>query len=256
VATEGELSYFDNIGEGGRAHALAKPFSDDDRGGLFLEVGAVLSLLPNPPASVLDCGCGTGWLTWLLSRCGYASTGIDVAPRAIQLAGSYEPYAGVPHPRFVVGEVEEMTFDREFDAVVFFDSLHHTVDEEAALRNVLRALRPGGVCITSEPGRGHAEASVEELETYGVTERDMPARHIVDDGRRVGFANTRMYPRADSVGARLYGQPAPSEPRWKQMLRRNSVVRSALTIRTTEYAKRDSGIVVMTAPLATGIKSK
>ena len=52
-----------------------------------------------------------------------------------------------------------MPFVEDFDAAFFFDSLHHSVDEEAALRMVCRVLRPNGVCITSEPGDGHARSS-------------------------------------------------------------------------------------------------
>jgi 2-polyprenyl-3-methyl-5-hydroxy-6-metoxy-1,4-benzoquinol methylase len=248
MATEGELQYFETIGEAGRAHSIGKPFSDANRGGLLLEVGALLSLLPDPPASVLDCGCGTGWLTWLLQRSGYAATGIDVAPLATDLAVANPPYTGMEPPRFVTGDVEGMGFDREFDAVVFFDSLHHVVDEEAALRKVLRALKPGGICVTSEPGDGHADASCHQVEAYGVTERDMPAHHIVSVAKRVGYAKAVTYPRADHVGVRLYGSPPSTDPRWKRTLRGNLVVRSFLTLKTTERARRDNGMVVLTAP--------
>jgi SAM-dependent methyltransferase len=213
-----------------------------------LEVGAIFSLLPSPPAAVLDCGCGTGWLAWMFQRAGYQATGIDVAPDAIELARGTPPFTGTEPPRFVVGDAESMTFEREFDAAVFFDALHHTVDEVAALRGVLRCLRPGGVCITSEPGRGHAEASHGVVAAFGVTERDMPAHHIVAVGRRVGFAAARIYPRADNLAERLYCPPAGREPRWKRTLRANPLIRAALTLRTTELAKRDNGIVVLTAP--------
>jgi SAM-dependent methyltransferase len=246
MATEGELGYFDAIGDEGRAHAVTKPFSDPDRSGMLLELGAVLGLLPAPPADVLDCGCGTGWLAWLLQRCGYRATGIDVAPRAVELAAANPPYTGLDAPRFVVGEVESMRFEAEFDAVLFFDSLHHAVDEEAALRSVHRALRPGGVCITSEPGRGHAEASRHAVDEYGVTERDMPARHIAAVGRRVGFSRTAILPRADKLGDRLYRPADAGEARWKRAIRANPLGRALLMLRTTELQRFDSGIVVLT----------
>jgi 2-polyprenyl-3-methyl-5-hydroxy-6-metoxy-1,4-benzoquinol methylase len=249
MTTDGELRYFEAIGPEGRAHAVAKPFSDPNRGGLLLEVGALLSLLPVPPARVLDCGCGTGWLTWILARSGYSATGIDVAPAAIDLALASTPLADDQQsPQFLVGDVQDLSFEDEFDAVVFFDALHHTIDERATLRAVLRALRPGGVCVTSEPGKGHADASAHEVDTYGVTERDMPAHHIASVARSVGFASTRIHARADAVGFRLYGRPDSDEAAWRQRLRRNPLVRSLLTLRTTELAKRDNGMVVLQAP--------
>jgi SAM-dependent methyltransferase len=247
MPTPGELTYFSAIGEGGRDHARNKPFSDGNRAAVLMEVGAILAVLPPPPAKVLDCGCGTGWLTRLLQRSGYETTGVDVAPDAIELADAGAVTAADAGPRFVVADVEALPFEDEFDAVVFFDALHHSVDEEAALRAVLRALRPGGVCVTSEPGRGHAEASHEQVEAFGVTERDMPAHHIAAVGRRVGFVDAHIYPRADDLRTRLY--PGTDEAGdWRSRLRGNPLVRAALTLRTTELRKRDNGIVVLTAP--------
>jgi SAM-dependent methyltransferase len=248
VVTDGELSYFDAIGESGRAHSLAKPFSDADRAGLLLELGAVFSLLPPPPAAVLDAGCGTGWLTWMLQRSGYEATGLDVAPRAIELARNNPPFTETTTPTFDVGDVVSMAYQAQFDAVLFFDALHHVLDEEATLRNSLMALRPGGICITSEPGIGHTEASTEQIEAFDVTERDMPSDHIVDVGLRVGFASARRYPRADALGARLYDTSDVREPTWKRRIRRSVLGRSLLTLKTTEFSKRESGIVVLQAP--------
>jgi SAM-dependent methyltransferase len=248
VVTEGELSYFDLIGDGGREHSLRKPFSDVDRAGLLLELGAVFSLLPAPPSAVLDCGCGTGWLTWMLQRSGYGATGIDVAPRAIELARSNPPFTGTEPPKFDVGDVVSMSYSAAFDAVVFFDSLHHVLDEEATLRNVLAALRPGGICITSEPGHGHTDASTQQIAAFGVTERDMPADHIAKVGVRVGFASAQTYPRADAIGVRVYETSAMTEPTWKRRLRMSAIGRSALTLKTTEFAKKTNGIVVLVAP--------
>jgi SAM-dependent methyltransferase len=248
VTRDAELNYFRAIGEDGRTHAITKPFSDADRAGMFLEIGAILSLLPPPPATVLDCGCGTGWLTWLLQRSGYSATGIDVAPLAVQLAMENPPYHGVSPPRFVVGSVEDRQFDGEFDAVLFFDALHHTTDEEAALRSTLHSLKPGGICLTSEPGTGHAEASRHTVDQFGVTERDMPAWHIVEVGLRVGFATASVFPRADDVGIRLYSRVAPAGSRWKRRLKVSILGRSLRTLKTIELAKRDNGIVLLTAP--------
>src|SRR5947208_2228216 len=139
---DGELTYYQAIGEVGRRHALAKPFSDDARGLMLMQVGAVLDLLPAPPARVLECGCGTGWLSNILQRCGYQVVGTDVSPYAIELCRSTPVPDGFPQPEFLVADSEKLPFDGEFDAVVFFDSLHHSVDEQAAVSAAYRALKP------------------------------------------------------------------------------------------------------------------
>src|SRR4051794_40149709 len=101
---EGELTYYEAIGEAARRHALAKPFSDDGRGLLLMQIGAVLRLLPLPPARVLECGCGTGWLSLLLQKCGYRVVGVDVSPGAIELCRSNAPFRGLEPPSFQVAD--------------------------------------------------------------------------------------------------------------------------------------------------------
>jgi SAM-dependent methyltransferase len=91
---------------------------------------------------------------------------------------------------FVVSDYESLNFAEPFDCAVFYDSLHHAVDERAALAGVYRALRPGGVLITHEPGAGHStsEESIRAMELYGVTEKDLPPAHIRDLCAEIGFA--------------------------------------------------------------------
>src|SRR5690349_2799249 len=91
----GELTYFQQIGEAGRRHALAKPFSDEHRGVYLQRVGALFDLLPPPPARLLECGCGTGWLANFFAMAGYDVTATDVAADAVALARE--------HPTFCTG---------------------------------------------------------------------------------------------------------------------------------------------------------
>jgi SAM-dependent methyltransferase len=44
----------------------------------------VASLLPPPPARVLDCGAGTGFLSLIAARLGYRVTAIDIAPAMLE----------------------------------------------------------------------------------------------------------------------------------------------------------------------------
>jgi SAM-dependent methyltransferase len=200
----GELTYYERIGESGRQHALCKPFSDEECGLYLMRIGALFSVLPPPPARVLECGCGTGWLAHLLARRGYDVVATDVAPEAIRLARDHPPFADGRAPEFLVADFESLTFESAFDAVVFFDSLHHAVDETAALRGAFRALRPGGVCVALEPGRGHERKSEAVDAAFDVTDKDMPPSHIWRIGRQVGFTRCRMLPAPQHLGKALY----------------------------------------------------
>lgn len=207
----GELTYYERIGEAGRAHAVGKPFSDDECGLYLLRAGALFSLLPPPPARVLDCGCGTGWLSYFLARRGYDVVGTDVSSDAIRLAQSHPMFCDGSAPAFAVADSESLTFTAEFDAVVFFDALHHAIDEVEALKGAFRALKPGGMCIALEPGRGHARKSRAVDTEFDVTDKDMPPSRVCRAGRRAGFTRHRILPAPQHLGKAIFTRrwPAP-----------------------------------------------
>jgi SAM-dependent methyltransferase len=248
MAKQGEIEYLGKIGEAGVRHAVGKPFTDPYCPAHLMQVGAVMLLLPPPPARLLDVGCGTGWTSVFFGRRGYDVVGVDIAGDMIEHANRLRDQAGLDNVRFAVSDYEDMPFDGEFDCAVFYDALHHAVDEEAALRAVWRALRPGGVCISSEPGDGHAgtPASRHAVERYSVTERDMPPRTVIAAGRKAGFRHFRVYPHASDVGAAVFGYQG-------RLLRRLAaavpLVRKlgsiALTLRILLCGARRGGLVVL-----------
>jgi SAM-dependent methyltransferase len=226
MAKSGEIDYLKNLSEAGVWHAAHKPFSDPGCARYLAEMGALLALLPPPPARLLDLGCGTGWTSVFFARAGYEVVGLDISPAMIEQAEANRERAGLERLDFVVCDYEEMAFAREFDAAVFFDALHHAVDEAAAVAGAFRALKPGGVCLTSEPGEGHhlsAEARA-AVARYGVTEKEMPPRRVIELGRAAGFTDFRVYPHAFDLHHNLYrrdpdGAAPPSRwPRWLKRL--------------------------------------
>src|SRR5205085_1649437 len=102
--------------------------------------------------------------------------GVDLAPEMIRLANEQRDAFGLTNLRFAVSDYESLPYRAEFDAAVFFDSLHHADDEALAVRAAFAALGPGGVCIADEPGEGHARSdeSLAAVARFGVTEKDMP----------------------------------------------------------------------------------
>ncbi len=191
----GEIDYIQNIGPDAVRHALHKPFSDPRCGQYLMDLGAILTLLPAPPARVLDLGVGTGWTSVLLARRGYDVVGQDIAPDMIALAETNQRSAYPLPLRFICCDYERLSFEGEFDAALFYDALHHAEDEWQALRGVYHGLRPGGVCLTVEPGTGHAEAARTVADRFGVTEKDMPPAHVIAMGRALGFREFRVYRR-------------------------------------------------------------
>jgi SAM-dependent methyltransferase len=192
---QGEIDYIRSIGEAGAQHAYDKPFSDPTCAKNLIDIGFILSLLPPPPARLLDLGCGTGWTSVLLAKRGYSVVGQDIASDMIELAYRNKQRYGVEQLEFVVSDYESMPFEAEFDCAVFYDSLHHAEDEAAALRAVWRALKQAGVLITHEPGVGHSKTveAMESMRLHGVNEKDMPPAWIFELGQRAGFRKFEQF---------------------------------------------------------------
>jgi SAM-dependent methyltransferase len=202
----GELTYFTDIGEEGRRHSIDKPFSESPR--LFMDLAVVYSLLPPPPARVLECGCGTGWMTYFLARKGYDCLGIDVSIEAIELAKANPVFVQTGKAQFAASDYETMDLHNEFDAVVFYASLHHAQDEQLAIDKAYNALRDNGILIAVEPGCGHTRQArtIVEVETYDVGDRDMPPYRVVRCGVRSGFRRHRIYQHAGQILSVLYNE--------------------------------------------------
>lgn len=207
VAKQGEIDYLKNLTPDEVRHAVEKPFSDAGCDAELMEIAALMALLPAPPARLLDLGCGTGWTSIFFARRGYEVVGIDISEDMIFHADANKQRAGVGNVQFLVGDYERLNFQAEFDCAVFYSSLHHAVDEIEALRTVYNSLKPGGICVTSEPGEGHAQcpSSLKAVTSYHVTEKDMPPRTIIAAARQAGFRHGRTYPHAPDLKWAAYG---------------------------------------------------
>lgn len=103
------------------------------------------------PARILDAGCGTGGLIRRLSprHRAWSWVGVDSEPAACALARvrTTEAAAEIRQAR-----VEALPWgDEAFDAVVSADVLYHVDDDDAALRDFFRVLRPGGAVVINVP---------------------------------------------------------------------------------------------------------
>ncbi|MGB7589217.1 MAG: class I SAM-dependent methyltransferase [Solirubrobacterales bacterium] len=102
---------------------------------------------PEPGARVLDVGCGFGDTTRRLAELiGEAGTavGVDVAPRFIEAARSEAEKAGVGNVDFMAADVEATEFEQRFDYAFSRFGTMFFANPVAAMRNVRKALVPGG----------------------------------------------------------------------------------------------------------------
>jgi ubiquinone/menaquinone biosynthesis C-methylase UbiE len=94
--------------------------------------------------ALLDVGCGPGTITADLARRiqGGTVVGVDLPSDVI---GAAQTDLGTDTLRFEVGDVYALGFaDASFDVVFAHQVLQHLGDPVAALREMLRVLRPGG----------------------------------------------------------------------------------------------------------------
>jgi ubiquinone/menaquinone biosynthesis C-methylase UbiE len=94
----------------------------------------------------LDFGCGSGNLTGQLLDLGAEVTAADVSREFLGLV--VDSYAGRPLSTFLLnGENLEGVADASFDLVATYSVLHHIPDYLAALGELARVCRPGGVLV-------------------------------------------------------------------------------------------------------------
>ncbi|GAA5058621.1 SAM-dependent methyltransferase [Thermocatellispora tengchongensis] len=101
---------------------------------------------------VLDVGCGTGYLSRLISpAAGHDGgvTGVDPSPKMIEYARERAP----ANCEYIVGEGQALDLpDSAFDLVISTLAVHHIPEDgrAAAVREMFRVLRPGGRLLIAE----------------------------------------------------------------------------------------------------------
>jgi ubiquinone/menaquinone biosynthesis C-methylase UbiE len=97
--------------------------------------------------SLLDVGCGDGRVIEMLWKEGRKMSGIDISAEMIKQA---EHRLG-GKARLAVGDSEFLPWpDREYGAVICTASFHHYPRPMAALKEMLRVLKPGGRLLIAE----------------------------------------------------------------------------------------------------------
>ena len=137
-------------------HWLARRYAETAH--FVPELGTpVLDLLaPRAGERVLDLSCGDGVLTERIVASGATVVAVDAAPDMVAAAR----VRGID-ARVMRGQ--DLTFEREFDAVFSNAALHWMRPPEAVLSGVRRALKPGGRFVGEMGGHNNTAAIIVAL---------------------------------------------------------------------------------------------
>jgi 2-polyprenyl-3-methyl-5-hydroxy-6-metoxy-1,4-benzoquinol methylase len=109
-------------------------------------VDALLTRLGIHGATILEAGCGTGWLSNKLSEFGQV-TACDLGSKILEVAQKT-----FPQVHFISGDVQAIDLPlSHFDLVVSSEVLAHVPDQPAFIHRLADLLKPGGlVLITTQ----------------------------------------------------------------------------------------------------------
>jgi len=121
-------------------------------GGYLIAYGHLIRAMQLPAgATILEVGCGTGSLSHHLTRMGYRLTCVDWNESNLELIR--RATAGLAFPAATVrADMNAFAPAQRYDAVLFFESLHHCLAHAALLERVKGWLAPDGrLVLAAEP---------------------------------------------------------------------------------------------------------
>lgn len=117
-------------------------------------------LEPKAGERILDLGCGDGFLTQKLVDAGATVVGVDLSESFVETArvGNIDAH---------VMDGENLTFDKEFDAVFTNAAMHWMLDKQAVVDGVARSLKSGGRFAGEFGGFGNVAALLSTMRAVG-----------------------------------------------------------------------------------------
>jgi ubiquinone/menaquinone biosynthesis C-methylase UbiE len=109
--------------------------------------------------TVLELGCGTGYFTRELARCGADVVAVDVSPELLEIA---KADCAAENVRYEIHNACALGYgDAVFDSVVGSSVLHHLEINEA-LREIYRVLKSDGTIYFTEPNMLNPQIAIQK----------------------------------------------------------------------------------------------
>ena len=192
---QAEIDYPIAVGEEGRDWIRGKPFGNDPRESarFLIDFGYVLQLLDlHAGTSLVELGCGSGWMTRFAARHGVHAEGYDISPEMIEIAREQAAAEGL-EVRFEAADMEQLDLGHRFDTCLLYDALHHSPRADLVLASAHRALKPGGRLLLAEPNWKQRFQGRDASAEYGVSELGYSPRRLKRLLREAGFTDIRRF---------------------------------------------------------------
>lgn len=126
-----------------------------------IQIKVIKSTKIKKGSKVLDAGCGTGNLLFLLEKNDVELYGIDVSKEMLKIA-KYK----LKNTKLELSPAENLNFKNNFfDYVFSIDAFHHYFDKEKAMKNFHRVLKRNGKLIIVDVNFGsHLNKVFQKLE--------------------------------------------------------------------------------------------
>jgi SAM-dependent methyltransferase len=156
------------------------------------------SHLPSPPASLIDVGCGNGWLAVNCSRLGYRTLGIGWDGPDLQKARKRAAELG-SEARFEVQDIRTLSardeFKESFDIATCFETIEHILDDAKVMQSLAGVLRHGGRLVLTTPSYDYVPMDAGDAGPFSEVEDGRHVRKGYTSGRLTDLAEPcRLYP--------------------------------------------------------------
>lgn len=152
--------------------------------------------LPPTPCTILDAGCGNGWLSIACAKRGHETVGLGWDDEHMTRATSRAAILGA-HARFEVQDLRELSHRADlvdrFNVVVCTETIEHILDDERLMIALAGTLRRQGRLLLTTPNAAYVpmgygdEGPFETVETGGHVRKGYDADTLRQLCRQAGL---------------------------------------------------------------------
>lgn len=95
--------------------------------------------------TLLEVGCGTGYVLSFLEKKGLEVSGIDIFYKSLKLARERTK------AKLIFGDFRKTSFSKKYDIIGFFDVIEHIEDDTLFIKRAVKFLNPEGYIVITVP---------------------------------------------------------------------------------------------------------